>query len=183
MAANLPDGSRVRRESHARFCERPGAKFPWSTQPTVPVLAQGQTDIARVWVYVRDDRPFGGSGLPCAVFYYSRDRAGIHPQTHLAGYSGIFEADAYGGYNKLYEPNRSAGPIIEAACWSHGRRKFFELADLARNAKRKAQGKTPAFVAPMALAAVQRIDALFEIERSINLNFPCRKPQPADPAR
>ncbi len=139
---------------------------------TVPVMARGQTDIARVWVYVRNDRPFSGSGPPCAVFYYSRDRAGIHPQTHLAEYSGIFQADAYGGYNKLYEPNRSPGPIIEAACWAHARRKFFELADIARNAKRKAQGKTPAFVAPMALAAVQRIDVLFEIERSINGRSP-----------
>jgi len=141
----------------------------------VPVMARGQTDTARTWVYVRDDRPFGGSGPPCAVFYYSRDRAGIHPQTHLAGYSGIFQADAYGGYNKLYEPNRSPGPIIEAACWAHARRKFFELADIARNAKRKAQGKTPAFVAPMALAAVQRIDALFEIERGINGQSPAER--------
>lgn len=128
---------------------------------TVPVMARGPTNVARVWVYVRDDRPFGGAGPACAVFYYSRDRAGVHPQTHLAGYSGIFQADAYGGYNKLYEPNRSPRPVIEAACWSHGRRKFFELADLARNAKRKVpQGKTPAFVAAMALAAVERIDAL-----------------------
>jgi transposase len=142
---------------------------------TVPVMARGQTDTARVWVYVRDDRPFGGSGPPCAVFYYSRDRAGIHPQTHLAGYSGIFQADAYGGYNKLYELTRSPGPIIEAACWSHARRKFFELADIARNAKRKSQGKTPAFVAPMALAAVQRIDALFEIERDINGQSPAER--------
>jgi transposase len=135
---------------------------------TVPVLARGQTDIARAWVYVRDDRPFGGAGPPCAVFYYSRDRAGTHPQMHLARYSGIFQADAYGGYNKLYESGRAPGPIIEAACWSHARRKFFELADIAKNAKRKAQGRTPVFVAPMALAAVQRIDALFEIERAIN---------------
>jgi transposase len=135
---------------------------------TVPVLAKGQTDIARAWVYVRDDRPFAGAGPPCAVFYYSRDRAGIHPQTHLAGYSGIFQADAYSGYNKLYEAGRSLGPIIEAACWAHARRKFFELADIARNARRKAQGGKPAFVAPMALAAVQRIDALFEIERPLN---------------
>jgi transposase len=142
---------------------------------TVPVMARGQADIARAWVYVRDDRPFGGAGPPCAVFYYSRDRAGVHPQTHLAGYSGIFQADAYGGYNKLYEPDRLPGPIIEAACWSHGRRKFFELADLARNAKRKAQGKTPAFVAPMALAAVQRIDTLFEIERAINGKSPAER--------
>ncbi len=136
---------------------------------TVPVLAQGQTDVARVWVYVRDDRPFSGSGPPCAVFYYSRDRAGIHPQTHLADYSGIFQADAYGGYNKLYEP------IIEAACWAHARRKFFELADIARNAKRKAHGKTPAFITPMALAALQRIDALFEIERGINGRLPAER--------
>ncbi|WP_114911004.1 IS66 family transposase [Acidibrevibacterium fodinaquatile] len=142
---------------------------------TVPVLAQGQTDIARVWVYVRDDRPFGGSGPPCAVFYYSHDRAGIHPQTHLAEYSGVFQADAYGGYNKLYVPTRSPGPLIEAACWAHGRRKFFELADIARNAKRRAQGKTPAFVAPMALAALQRIDTLFEIERGINGRSPAER--------
>jgi transposase len=135
---------------------------------TVPVLARGQTDIGRAWVYVRDDRPFGGAGPPCAVFYYSRDQAGIHPQTHLAGYSGIFQADAYAGYNKLYESGRQPGPIVEAACWAHARRKFFELADIARNAKRKAQGRTPAFVALMALAAVQRIDAIFEIERAIN---------------
>lgn len=135
---------------------------------TVPVLARGQTNIARAWVYVRDDLPFGGAGPPCAVFYYSRDRSGIHPQMHLARYSGIFQADAYGGYNKLYEAGRAPGPIIEAACWSHARRKFFELADIAKNAKRKAQGRTPVFVAPMALAAVQRIDALFEIERAIN---------------
>jgi transposase len=126
-------------------------------------------------VYVRDDRPFSGSGPPCAVFYYSRDRAGVHPQTHLAGYSGLFQADAYGGYNKLYDPNRSSGPIIEAACWAHGRRKFFELADLARNAKRRAHGKTPTFVAPMALAAVQRIDALFEIERGITGQTPAER--------
>ena len=135
---------------------------------TVPVLARGKTDIARAWVYVRDDRPFGGAGPPCAVFDHSRDRSGIHPQTHLAEYSGIFQADAYGGYNKLYEANRLPGSIIEAACWAHARRKFFELADIASNAKRKAQGRKPAFVAPMALAAVQQIDAIFEIERAIS---------------
>jgi hypothetical protein len=66
---------------------------------------------------VRDDKPFGGQAPPGAVFYYSRDRAGEHPQAHLAGYSGIFQADAYGGYGKLYEAGRNAGPIVEAACW------------------------------------------------------------------
>ena len=135
---------------------------------TVPVLARGKTDIARSWVYVRDDRPFGGPAPPAAVFYYSRDRGGAHPQAHLADYAGILQADAYGGYGKLYEASRLPGPITQAACWSHARRKFFVLADLAANAQRKAQGKTPAFVSPVALAAVRRIDALFDIERDIN---------------
>jgi hypothetical protein len=101
------------------------------------------------------------------MFYYSRDRAGEHPQMHLARYAGIFQADAYGGYNKLYERDRQPGPIVEAACWVHARRPFFVLADVAENARRKAQGKTGA-ISPLALEAVRRIDALFEIERSIN---------------
>ena len=135
---------------------------------TVPVLAKGKTDLARSWVYVRDDRPFGGTAPPAAVFYYSRDRRGEHPQAHLAKYSGILQADAFGGYNKLYEPDRTPRPITEAACWAHARRKFFELADLAKIAKRKAQGGKPAFASPMALEAVRRMDALFDIEREIN---------------
>jgi transposase len=135
---------------------------------TVPVLAKGKTDTARSWVYVRDDRPFGGPAPPAAVFYYSRDRRGEHPQSHLASYAGILQADAYGGYGKLYDPGRSPGPVIEAACWSHARRNFFVLADLAQNAQRKAQGKTLAAISPLALEAVRRIDALFNIERTIN---------------
>src|SRR5664280_2940145 len=135
---------------------------------TVPVLAKGKTDTGRCWVYVRDDRPFGGPAPPAAMFYYSRDRAGEHPQTHLANYAGIFQADAYAGYNKLYEPDHKPGPILEAACWAHARRPFFAMADLAENARRKAQGKTPGVISPLAMEAVQRIDALFEIERSIN---------------
>jgi transposase len=80
---------------------------------TVPVLAKGKTDTGRCWVYVRDDRPFGGRDPPAAVFYYSRDRAGEHPLAHLASYTGLFQADAFGGYNKLYEPDRKPGSIIE----------------------------------------------------------------------
>ena len=147
---------------------------------TVPVLARGKTDTARSWVYVRDDRPFGGPAPPAAVFYYSRDRRGEHPQSHLATYAGILQADAGacpraghrpdpgGGYGKLYEPGRCPGAIVEAACWVHARRNFFVLADLTRNAQRKAQGRMPAVVSPLALAAVRRIDALFDIERMIN---------------
>src|ERR1700737_4949119 len=134
---------------------------------TVPVLAKGKTDTGRCWVYVRDDRPFGGQGPPAAMFYYSRDRGGEHPARHLAGYAGILQADAYGGYNKLYEAARKPGPLVEAACWVHARRPFFQMADLATTARRTAQGK-PAVISPLALEAVQRIDALFDIERSIN---------------
>jgi transposase len=135
---------------------------------TVPVLAKGKTDTGRIWVYVRDDKPFGGPAPPAAVFYYSRDRAGEHPQAHLANYTGIFQADAYSGYGKLYEPGRKPGPILEAACWVHARRPFFVMADLAENARRKAQGKEPPVISPLALEVVRRIDALFEIERAIN---------------
>ena len=135
---------------------------------TVPVLAKGKTDTARLWTYVRDDRPFGGTDPPAAVFYYSRDRGGEHPQGHLAGYSGILQADAYGGYHKLYEPGRRPGPIAEALCWSHARRKFFELADIEAAARRKAKGAKAATISPLALEAVRRIDALFDIERDIN---------------
>jgi transposase len=135
---------------------------------TVPVLAKGKTDTGRCWVYVRDDRPFGGPDPPAAMFYYSRDRAGEHARAHLADYAGIFQADAFGGYNKLYAADRKPGPILEAACWVHARRPFFILADVAASARRKAQGKTPGVISPLALEAVRRIDTLFDIERSIN---------------
>jgi len=135
---------------------------------TVPVLAAGKTDTGRCWVYVRDDKPFGGAGPPAAMFYYSRDRKGEHPQGHLAGYSGILQADAYDGYNRLYLSDRKPGLIREAACWSHARRKFFELADIEENARRKAAGKKEIPLSPIAIEIVRRIDALFEIERSIN---------------
>ena len=130
---------------------------------TVPVLAKGRTITGRAWVYVRDDRPFGGPEPPASVFHYSRDRTGEHPERHLDGYTGILQADAYAGFNRLYDTNRRPGPLIEAACWSHARRKFFELADIAA----KARGKLTV-IAPLALEAVKRIDAIFAIEREIN---------------
>jgi transposase len=139
-----------------------------SDDTVVPVLAKGKTDTGRCWVYVRDDRRFGGPAPPAAMFYYSRDRGSEHPQAHLAGYAGIFQADAYAGYNKLYEADRKPGPLIEAACWVHARRPFFVMADVATDARRKAQGKTTSVISPLALEAVRRIDALFDIERAIN---------------
>ena len=135
---------------------------------TVPVLAKGKTVTGRCWVYVRDDRPFGGAGPPAAMFYYSRDRKGEHPQAHLAKYSGILQADAFDGYNQLYLPGRKPGPIYEAACWAHARRPFFAMADIEENARRKASGKKEIALSPIAIEVVRRIDTLFEIERSIN---------------
>jgi transposase len=125
---------------------------------TVPVLAKLKTVTGRIWTYVRDDRPFGGTDPPAALFYYSCNRAGEHPQSHLAGYVGLMQADAFDGYNQLYKAQRKPAPILEAACWSHGRRKFFDLAKSGQ--------------APIASEAVRRIDILFEIERTINGKTP-----------
>jgi transposase len=130
----------------------------------IPVLAKGKCDKARLWAYVRDERPFGGPDPPAVLYYYSRDRSGQHPQRHLQQWSGILQADAYTGFGQLYDAGRSPGPILEAACWAHARRKFFVLADIASQKHRT----TPVVVAPLALEAVLRIDALFEIERAIN---------------
>lgn len=135
---------------------------------TVPVLAKGKTHTGRCWVYVRDDRPFGGGAPPAAMFYYSRDRGGTHAEAHLARWSGLLQADAYSGYNRLYAADRMPGPILEAACWAHARRPFFALADIEASARRKAEGKSAAPISPLALEIVQRMDRLFEIERGIN---------------
>ncbi|MBP1295771.1 hypothetical protein M2192_000375 [Bradyrhizobium elkanii USDA 61] len=122
------------------------------------MLTKLKTVTGRIWTYVRDDRPFGGADPPAALFYYSRNRAGEHPQSHLAGYVGLMQADAFDGYNQLYKAQRKPAPILEAACWSHGRRKFFDLAKSGE--------------APIASEAVRRIDILFEIERTINGKTP-----------
>lgn len=132
---------------------------------TVPLLARGGTKTARLWTYVRDDRPFGGTAPPAVVLKFSHDRAGEHPTGHLKGWKGILQADAYAGYNDLYRGDRKPGPVIAALCWSHARRKFFELADIQGNIRK---GKDSNEISPIALEAVKRIDVLFEIERHLN---------------
>jgi transposase len=139
---------------------------------TVPVMAKGKTDTARLWVYVRDDRPFAGTAPPAALFHYSRDRRGEHPRAHLASWSGILQADAYGGYGELYAAGRQPAPVLEAGCFAHARRKFFELADVEGAARKKSRGERSGQIYPIALEAVQKLDALFEIERSINGKSP-----------
>jgi len=120
---------------------------------TVPVMAAGETITGRIWAAVRDDRPFGGVDPPAVVYYYTRDRTGAHPQRQLARYTGILQADAYGGYDALYAHGRKPGPSLEAACWAHARRPFYKEARVSR--------------APLAVEVVTRMDAIFAAERQI----------------
>ncbi len=122
----------------------------------VPVLTKGKTKTGRLWTAVRDDTPFGGVDPPAAFYVYSPDRSGVHPEAFLRTWSGIMQADAYAGFNRLYEPGRAPGAIREAACWAHWRRKFYDLATLGK--------------APLAVEAAARIGAIFAIERTINGN-------------
>ena len=117
----------------------------------VPVLAPGtgKTKTGRLWTYVRDDRPAGSHSPPAVWFAYSEDRKGEHPRQHLSQFSGILQADAYAGFHHLYE----GGRIVEAACWAHVRRKFYDI--------QMAHGST------IAAEAVLRIGKLYDIERDI----------------
>jgi transposase len=109
----------------------------------------------RIWTYVRDDRPHNGADPPGAAYFFSADRKGVHPQTHLASFKGILQADAYGGFKKLYEPDPKTGQVLvrEAACWAHLRRDFHDVW--------KATNST------IAKEALDRIGALYDIERRI----------------
>lgn len=117
----------------------------------VPVLApgQGRTKQGRLWTYVRDDRPAGDSAAPAVWFTYSPDRRGKHPHRHLADFTGTLQADAYAGFNRLYDTGR----IREAACWAHVRRKFFDL--------------HAAHASPVTTEALERIGSLYAIESEI----------------
>jgi transposase len=117
----------------------------------VPVLApgNGRTKTARLWVYVRDERPMAGTAPPAVWFQYSPDRKGERPRTHLKDFSGILQADGYAGFDAIY----ASGRVSEAACWAHARRKYFDL--------HAATGS------PQAKEALARIGALYEIEKAI----------------
>ena len=117
----------------------------------VPVLepGRGKTKTGRLWTYVRDDRPWADSAAPAVLFRYSPDRRGEHPESHLKAFSGILQADGYAGFERLYEDGR----ILEAACWAHVRRKFYEIYESNRS--------------PVAAEALARIGKLYEIEEAI----------------
>jgi len=122
----------------------------------LPVLApgKGRTKTARLWTYVRDDRPAGSDDPPAVWFAYSEDRKGQHPREHLQSFRGILQADAYGGFDALYE----SGEIQEAACWAHVRRKFVDIY------------RTQA--SPIAAEAIARIAELYAIESRIRGRSP-----------
>ncbi|MPR13296.1 IS66 family transposase [Microvirga tunisiensis] len=133
---------------------------------TIPIQAKDKCTTGRIWTYVCDDRPYGGAAAPAAIYYASSNRRGEHPQKHLARYGGILQSDCYNGFEPLSVAEKKAVPITFAFCHAHARRKFFELADIQKSARdRKRKGKP---ISPIALEAVQRYDALFEIERQIN---------------
>ncbi len=117
----------------------------------VPVLApgNGKTKTGRLWTYVRDDRPAGDATPPAAWFAYTPDRKGEHPKQHLSKFIGTLQADGYAGFDQIYE----AGRIQEAACWAHVRRKFYDLHVAHRS--------------PVAAEALERIAALYAIEKEI----------------
>lgn len=125
----------------------------------VPVLepGRGKTRTARLWTYVRDDRPAGGQAPPAVWYCYSPDRKGERPRLHLQGYAGILQADGYSGYEALYADGR----IIEAACWAHARRKFYDLLQVAPS--------------PIATEAIGRIGQLYAIERAIRGQAPAER--------
>ncbi|RWK79008.1 MAG: IS66 family transposase [Mesorhizobium sp.] len=132
---------------------------------TIRILAKGKCATGRIWTYTRDDRPFAGPAPPAAIYYASSDRRGEHPQKHLGGFAGILQCDCYSGFEPLFDPQRKEQPITPAFCYAHARRGFFELADIAKKARDGKNGKP---ISPIALEAVRRLDALFEIERAIN---------------
>ena len=109
----------------------------------------------RIWTYVRDDRPWGSAAPPGTAYFFSVDRKGEHPQRHLAGFSGILQADAYSGFKALYTPDASGKTRIrEAACWAHLRRDFFDVHTATKSG--------------IAREALDRIGDLYDIERQIN---------------
>jgi len=127
----------------------------------VPVLApgNGKTKTARLWTYVRDDRPAGSADAPAVWFAYSPDRKSEHPANHLATFRGRLQADAFPGFNRLYEP----GGITEIACWAHVRRKFHDLYE--------------AHQSPIAKEALERIGAFYAIEKEIRGRPPNERKQ------
>ncbi|QLH39500.1 MAG: transposase [Defluviicoccus sp.] len=147
--AHLPDDAatlqtlvRVIRHVRPRFACRACESIHQATMPSLPI------ERGRLWVYVRDDRPWAEASPPAAAFFYSPGRKGERPAGHLAGFRGFLQADTYTGFDKLYGER-----IIEVACWSHARRKVFEVHESTQS--------------PVAAEALAKIAALYRIETTV----------------
>jgi transposase len=125
----------------------------------VPVLepGRGRTRTGRLWTYVRDDRPSGSTDPPAVLFRYSPDRKGEHARRHLKSFTGVLQADAYSGFGELYVD----GGILEAGCWAHVRRKFYDFHESTRS--------------PVAAEALRRIGELYAIEEQIRGRLPAER--------
>ena len=133
-----------------------GAQKLHADDTPVPVLepGRGKTRTGRLWTYVRDDRPSGSTDPPAVLFRYSPDRKGEHVRAHLKSFIGVLQADAYAGFDELYVD----GHILEAGCWAHVRRKFY---DIHVNQS-----------SPLAAEALRRIGELYAIEDAIRGRLP-----------
>src|ERR1700731_1092852 len=123
----------------------------FADETTLPVLdpGRGRTKIGQLWAYARDDRPWGGTDPPGVAYVYAPDRKATQPIAHLAGFSGVLQVDGYAGYRVLAKRN----DVQLAFCWSHVRRRFYELA--------------AAGPAPIASEALERIAGLYAVEKEI----------------
>jgi transposase len=123
----------------------------------IKVLApgMGKTKTGRIWAYVRDGRPCGEDTPPAVIYYYSPDRKGERPESHLSDFSGVLHADAYAGYDNLYISDKNPDATIsEAACWAHTRRKFYEVT-VANNK------------ANIAISVLEQISEIYKVESDI----------------
>jgi transposase len=140
------------RPVHERLLEhiRASTKI-FADETTAPVLdpGRGRTKTGQLWAYARDDRPFGGADPPIAVYVYAQNRKSEQPLAHLAGFAGVVQVDGYAGYRALMQKNS----VSLAFCWSHVRRRFYDL--------------TAAGPAPIANEALVRIAALYAVEKDI----------------
>ncbi len=123
----------------------------FADETTAPVLdpGRGRTKTGQLWACARDDRPWGGSDPPAVAYVYAPNRKALQPIAHLAGFKGVLQVDGYAGYRALAEK----GDVSLAFCWAHVRRRFYELA--------------AADASPIAGEALQRISALYAIEKDI----------------
>ena len=128
----------------------------FADETRAPVLdpGRGRTKTGQLWAYAHDDRPWGGSDPPAVAYIYAPDRKAERPAAHLAGYVGVLQVDGYAGYRALAEKNS----VQLALCWAHVRRRFYELA--------------AADAAPIANEALERIKALFAIEKDLRGRSP-----------